>query len=224
MDCGGGAPTEWALQMRKWMIVLWVLLLGLLIAKCVVLDFFGAFGMLVVVVLGYVVPFGKPVMQQRWIIFFGLLCAFNCVVDLIFAGMHLMQYLNGTYHNSLGGYSHGGHHGGQAGYGQQGGMAEGGMPRGPTPIEKYMIQVALAAVIIGFCVPFVEFIAAWLSYKLYKDHPREEESSLGGGGMYGGQSYGGASNGGGGAYLQPRPQERQASFQAFGGSGNRLGS
>merc|ERR1719214_270779 len=115
-------PTEWALSMRKWVICLWVLLLILFIAKCVVLDLFGAFSMLIVVGLGYFVPWGKPPMQQRWIIFFGI--------------MHLIQYLNGVHQHPLSGNSYAHHE-------------HGGEERKLTPMQEYMVNVALAAVIIG---------------------------------------------------------------------------
>merc|ERR1719240_2556976 len=105
--------------MRKWMICLWVILFLLWIGKLVVLDLFGALGMIFVVGIGYFVPWGSPPMQQRWIIFWGIMCAFNCVLDLVFGIMHLVQYLNGTYHTMGGGhhsggmYGHNGHHDGE---------------------------------------------------------------------------------------------------------------
>merc|ERR1719160_215147 len=39
-----------------------------------------------------------------------------------------------------------------------------------TPMEKYKIKMAWYAIVIGFLLPLVEFITAWLCYKLYKDH------------------------------------------------------
>lgn len=215
-------PTEWALTMRKWVICLWLLLLGCFIGKLVVLDLFGAFSMLIVVALGYFVPFGKPAMQQRWIIFWGIMCAFNCIIDLIFGVMHLIQFLNGSY-TAMGAMG-GGHH--------QHGGAIADPNRKPTPMETYMIKVALPAVIIGLVVPFVELIIAYACYKLYQDHPRSASDS--GSDPYGSSSggYGGTSNGGGSAYNQggrpvggggQRPGGGGNSFQAFGGSGQRLG-
>merc|ERR1719375_356360 len=37
-----------------------------------------------------------------------------------------------------------------------------------------MESVALYAVIIGLIVPLVEVLVAWVCWKLFKDHPREE--------------------------------------------------
>eukprot|EP00746_Dinoflagellata_sp_MGD_P001998 gnl/MRDRNA2_/MRDRNA2_103832_c0_seq1.p1 gnl/MRDRNA2_/MRDRNA2_103832_c0~~gnl/MRDRNA2_/MRDRNA2_103832_c0_seq1.p1 ORF type:complete len:240 (+),score=42.10 gnl/MRDRNA2_/MRDRNA2_103832_c0_seq1:136-855(+) len=224
-----GPPTEWALSMRKWVICLWLLLLGLFIAKLVVLDLFGALSMLIVVALGYFVPFGKPPMQQRWIIFWGLMCLFNAVIDLIFGIMHLVQYLNGHYSQTgvvTGGY---GRHDDQ--YREK---------RQLTPMEEYMIKVALATVIIGLIVPFVEMVCAYVCYKLFKDHPRdysddyEDPYSYGGG--YGGVGYGGGggryghggreAGAGGGVYSQGRRSGDGgggSSFHPFQGSGQRLG-
>lgn len=223
MGLGGDTsepPTEWALSMRKWVICLWSLLLGLFIAKCVVLDLFGAFSMLIVVGLGYFVPWGKPPMQQRWIIFWGIMCAFNFFIDLIFGVMHLIQYLNGTHTHPMGG-GYNSHHRYQD------------SDRKLTPMEEYMKQVALASVIIGLCVPLLEFIIAWVCYKLYKEHPRSAmadpygsygNAGYGGGGAYGGTGYGG---GGGGSVYQGGSRPGQGSggqsFQAFQGGGHRLG-
>merc|ERR1719424_2691592 len=106
-----------------------------LVGKLAVLDLFGAFNMLFVVVLGYFVPWGKPTMQQRWIICWGIICAFNCIIDLIFGIMHLVQYMNGTYHNPLIG-------GGGYGHGQYGHQAQ---PTEQTPIQAYAAKVALFA-------------------------------------------------------------------------------
>lgn len=214
-------PTEWALSMRKWVICLWLLLLSLFIAKCVVLDLFGALSMLIVVALGYFVPWGKPPMQQRWIIFWGIMCAFNFFIDLIFGIMHLVQYLNGTFvHPMSGGYSHHQH------------LSDAN--RKLTPMEKYMEQVALATVIIGICVPFVELIIACVCYKLYQDHPRSAIADPYGGGQYGGYpgDYGSAGYGGGGGggsvYRQgpggrPGGSNGGPGFTAFQGGGHRLG-
>lgn len=214
-------PTEWALSMRKWVICLWFLLLSLFIAKCVVLDLFGAFSMLIVVGLGYFVPWGKPTMQQRWIIFWGIMCAFNFFIDLIFGIMHLVQYLNGTHQHPMGG-GYSSHH------------YQSDPNRKLTPMEEYMVAVALPTVIIGLLVPFVELLIAYVCYKLYKDHPRSAVadpygSSYGGyGGDYGSAGYGGG-GGGGSVYSQGRRPGGGGggpggnSFQAFQGGGHRLG-
>lgn len=210
-------PTEWALSMRKWVIVLWLMMLALFIAKIVVLDLFGALSMLIVVGLGYFVPFGKPTMQQRWIIFWGIMCAFNAIIDLIFGIMHLVRYLNGVPPNSgiAGGYSHSRVH---------------DADRKPTPMEAYLLKVALATVIIGLLVPFVEILCAWACYKLFKDHPREsfndDSYSDPYGGGYGSAGVGGGGGGGGSAYSQGRRPGGGGSggnFHAFQGSGQRLG-
>lgn len=225
---GDAPPTEWALSMRKWCIVLWVLLFLLFIAKLVVLDFFGGFSMLFVIGLGYFVPWGKPAMQQRWIIMWGIICAFNAMIDLIFGIMHLVQYLNGTYAIYYSKQYSGGHHGYHDPHAVQTATPA------PTPLEKYMMEVALYAVIIGLLVPVVEIIAAWLCYRLYKEHPRTDsdyESSYGG--VYGGGgSYGSTGGYGGGSVYQqgrgpaggrPSAGPRGPGFTAFQGGGQRLG-
>jgi len=203
--------------MRKWVICLWLLLVALFIAKIVVLDLFGALSMLIVVALGYFVPFGKPAMQQRWIIFWGIMCAFNAIIDLIFGIMHLVRYLNGQYeHTGIG--MGGGHHNSR--YRDP--------DRKPTPMEEYMVKVALATVIIGLLVPFVEILCAWVCYKLFQDHPREYNNDAYSdpyGGGYGSAGYGG---GGGGAYSQGRRPGGSGGasgpgFQPFQGGGQRLG-
>lgn len=231
---GGGMgpsepPTEWALSMRKWTICLWVLLVTLLIGKLVVMDFFGALSMLIVVGLGYFVPFGKPPMQQRWIIFWGVLCAFNCVFDLVFACFRCYQYVNGSYGQS--GHSGYGHYG--SGYGAHHGAPDPNAPTvAPTPMETWSVKVALYAVIIGFLVPLVELLIAWVCYALYKDHPASQDdaggSMFGASGAYGGQGYG--THGGGSVYQQgrmggrPGPNAAAQHFQSFQGSGQRLGN
>lgn len=222
-----GPPTEWALSMRKWCILLWVCLTLLFIGKFVVLDFFGAFSMLFVVGLGYFVPWGTPPMQQRWIIFWGIICAFNCLIDLVFGIMHLVQYLNGTYATYYAHQYSGGHH-----YQGEGVAAN----RKPTAMETYMMEVAVYAVIIGLLVPLFELLTAIVCYKLYKEHPRTDtDYEQGYGGVYGG-GYGSAGHsggGGGGSVYQQGPQggggrplggqQRGPGFQAFQGGGQRLG-
>eukprot|EP00746_Dinoflagellata_sp_MGD_P004848 gnl/MRDRNA2_/MRDRNA2_109367_c0_seq1.p1 gnl/MRDRNA2_/MRDRNA2_109367_c0~~gnl/MRDRNA2_/MRDRNA2_109367_c0_seq1.p1 ORF type:complete len:230 (-),score=24.91 gnl/MRDRNA2_/MRDRNA2_109367_c0_seq1:42-731(-) len=222
MGMGGDTsepPTEWALSMRKWVICLWIVLLILFVAKCVVLDLFGAFSMIIIVGLGYFVPWGKPPMQQRWIIFWGIMCAFNFFIDLIFAVMHLVQYLNGTHQHPLSGSQHRYHD----------------PDRKLTPMEEYMVTVALPSVIIGLCVPFVELIIAWVCYKLYQDHPRSAladpygsyGSGYGSAGYGGGGPYGSSGGGGGGSVYQGGNRPGHGSggqgFQAFQGGGHRLG-
>lgn len=231
LPIGGGlaqndSPTEWALSMRKWVICLWIILLGLFVAKIVVLDLFGALSMMIVVGLGYFVPFGTPPMQQRWIIFWGIMCAFNAIIDFIFGIMHMVRYLNGEYtHTGVG--MGGGYH-----------NSYDDPDRKLTPMEKYMVKVALATVIIGLLVPFVEMVCAWVCYKLFKDHPRELRDGFDSyddpyGGGYGSAGYrgggGGGYRGGGGGGGSANSQNRRpgegggGSFQPFQGSGQRLG-
>lgn len=227
-----GPPTEWALSMRKWSIALWLLLLALLIGKVIVLDIFGVFSLLIVVVIGYFVPFGKPPMQQRWIIFWGLMCAFNCILDLIFGVLHLVQYMNGTYRNYDNMYYYGNGYYSPAS-GNQGGAPP--MRREPTPMEKWMMKTAFYAVVIGLMVPLVEALVAWLCWALYKDHPQESEGGdWGGAGVgYGAPSYGASGGGGGGVYRQggghhgrgnASAPHRNSGFQPFQGGGARLGN
>jgi len=209
------APTQWALEMRKWTICLWVALVALLIGKLVVLEVLGCLSILCVVAIGYFVPWGKPPMQQLWIVFWGAICAFNCVMDLILAIMHYYQYQNGTY-----GRPH--HHYGN-GYGE-------GEPT-LTPMQKYKIKMALYAIWIGFLLPAVELIVAWLCYRLYKDHQsahdEEHGSGLNSGYSSGGNNYGavhsqqqqGPSRAG-----QAAAARSQGNFHAFQGQGQRLGA
>merc|ERR1719161_2611709 len=138
--------------------------------------------MLLVVILGYLVPFGDPPLQMRWIILWGVICAVNCIFDFVLGIMHLMMYLNGTYRTFMD----------QSAYGRR----ESPESHKPTPLEEYMKKVAFYAVCIGLVVPVVELVAAWLCYKLYADaDAQSEQAPLGGGygGAYG--AYGGASGG-----------------------------
>ena len=89
------SPTEFALQMRKWAICLWILQLLCMIGRFVVLDFMGGITMMLVCIIGYFVPFGKPAMSQRWVICWGFICFFNAIIDLVLGIIRLMQYLNG---------------------------------------------------------------------------------------------------------------------------------
>merc|ERR1719378_644199 len=95
--------------MRKWVILLWLIMVLLLIGKILVLEVFSALSLFLVVALGYLVPFGDPPMQMRWIVLWGVICAVNCIFDFVLGMMHLMMYLNGTYRTSMdqGMYSHG---------------------------------------------------------------------------------------------------------------------
>lgn len=217
-------PTAWALSMRKWVICLWIVFLGLFIARCVVLDLFGALSMIIVVILGYFVPFGNPPMQQRWVMCWGIFCALNCIVDFIFGLMYLVRYLNGYPAHPLGYFA---------------GTTAGPMQdpnRKFTPMEEYMLKVELAAVIIGLVVPFVEIIIAWVCYKLFKDCSRaaysESDAFCGDphSGFYGSAGHSGGGGGGGSVYSHGRRlgggETRKGSgvaFQPFEGGGQRLG-
>lgn len=209
-------PTQWALEMRKWTIVLWLALMALLIGKLFVLEIFGCLSILCVVAIGYFVPWGKPPMQQIWIIFWGAICAFNCVMDLILAILHYHQYQNGTYgrnrHYYGNGYNEGEH--------------------GMTPMEKWKVKMALYAIIIGFLLPVVEFLVAWLCYRLYKDHQSSHDEEYGRlnhsnyGSSAAGNNYGSLNS----QYQQgpsragaPAAARDQRSFHAFQGQGVRLG-
>merc|ERR1719393_47997 len=128
--------------------------------------------------------------------------------------------MNGTYRNYDnmyygGGYQHSGP------YGNHGhGPMTPPIKREPTPMEKWLMETALYAIVIGLLVPLVEALAAWLCYALYKDHPREDESGSWGG--YGAASHG--QSGGVGGVRPAAGQTRAAGFQPFQGGGARLGS
>lgn len=202
------APTQWALEMRKWTILLWVLLVALLIGKLVVLEVLSCLSILCVVAIGYFVPWGKPPMQQIWIFAWGALCVFNGVMDLIMAIMHYHQYQNGTYGRHRQYY--GGYNSGEVQL---------------TPMEKYRIKMAFYAIIIGFVLPLVEFIIAWLCYKLHKDHQASHDQEHGRSDPLG---FGNSSTGNSYGSIQSQPGAGRATapgnnFHAFQGQGQRLG-
>merc|ERR1719159_1845565 len=98
-------------------------------------------------------------------------------MDLILAIMHYYQYQSGTYGRQRQYYGNG--------------YNEGEVEL--TPMEKYKIKMAWYAVVIGFLLPLVEFIIAWLCYALYKDHQTTHDLEYGrdpGYDPYAGNNYG----------------------------------
>jgi len=214
-------PTQWALEMRKWTILLWILLLLILIGDLIVLEVFACFSILCVLAIGYWVPWGRPPMQQIWIIFWGFVCAFNCIMDLILAILRYHRYKTGTYGRNRQYYGNG--------------YNEGEVEL--TPMEKYKIKMAWYAVVLGFLLPLVELIVAWLCYRLYKDHQNSHDLEYG----YNDNNYGSVQSQpsrsqGGGAPARTTPAgpqseesrrraaaaaDRRAGIQGSGGQGSR---
>merc|ERR1719378_1878638 len=113
--------------------------------------------MLVVVIVGYFVPFGKPGMSQTWIICWGFICFFNALIDLVLGIIRLVQYTQG---HTPGTYSGGYHSGGV--YGNRNGPTDPNVKHELTPMEKWQVEMALAAVIIALLIPVVELLTAWM--------------------------------------------------------------
>merc|ERR1719160_844772 len=142
------------------------------------------FSMIITVFVGYLVPFGTPAMQQRWIICWGMFSALNSVMDLILGIMYLVRYLFGMPAHPLSYFAST----------RMGGMQdEKWRNRKLSPLEEYLNKIVLASVFIGIVLPFVEIIIAWVCYQLFQERPQKllhaADQGGGHGGLYGSAGY-----------------------------------
>lgn len=78
-------PSDFALKMRKYVIVIGLLQFACVLGRIIVGDTMGALCMMFVVAMAYMISFGEPPLHIRWVFMWTFFCFINAGDKLFFS-------------------------------------------------------------------------------------------------------------------------------------------
>lgn len=173
--------------MRRVQIFLWCLVIVFFLAKCAILDVMSAFSLVILLLVGYYVPFGSEPMKQLAVMRYGGVAILFGGADLVVCVLHIHTFVNGwDSYVPLVGYV-------KAGWPHEVSSLE---AQKQSHVQRYLTTMSFFAVIVSVLLPILEFTIAYHCYTIYKEKRRmlassqNEQTRLRGGQGQGDRTYG----------------------------------